>query len=253
MRKMTNQKVGVIVQARMGSTRLPGKVLKSLNDKETVLDLLIKRLKLSTQTNEIIIATTPDNKNKQILEKIKPYNISSFIGDEANVLERYYLAAKKHSLDIVIRVTSDCPFVDPRILDDMIIFYKNHDYDYIRNVDKDTNFVNGFEIEICSFKVLEKTYNSAETVPEKEHVTLYIYRHPEIFSIYSYNVENLKKFNDLRLTIDEIDDLTIIRTVYKKLIENGKSYNFSVYDVLDVIEKNPEYMNINKHVQQKKV
>ena len=117
------KKVGIIVQTRMGSTRLPGKVLKTLYKNEKVLEVLIKRLKLSKELNEIIIATSPDKKNEVIIEVAKELDVFWFIGDEENVLERYFKAAKFHDLDIVIRVTSDCPFIDPITLDNMIIFY----------------------------------------------------------------------------------------------------------------------------------
>ena len=151
---MKGPKVGVIVQARMGSTRLPGKVLKKLYKNDRVLDVLIKRLKLSKRLNEIIIATTTDIKDKVIIEVASEHNVSSFVGDEENVLLRYYEASKKYNLDIIIRVTSDCPFIDPKVLDEMIEFYKNQNYDYIRNVDETTNFSRGFEIEI--FNIIGK-------------------------------------------------------------------------------------------------
>ncbi|HEC39581.1 hypothetical protein LCGC14_0577340 [marine sediment metagenome] len=250
---MKGTKVGVIVQARMGSTRLPNKVLKKLYKNDRVLDVLIKRLKLSKKLNEIIIATTTDIKDKVIIEVANNHNVSSFVGDEENVLLRYYEASKKFNLDIIIRVTSDCPFIDPKVLDDMIEFYKNQNYDYIRNVDETTNFSRGFEIEIFNIEVLKEIFSRAETKPEKEHVTFYIYTHPEKFTLYSYNIENLKKFENLRLTIDEEDDLLICRVVYKKLIEKGKNYDFSIYDIIELIEKNPSLMDINKHVQHKKV
>jgi len=246
-------KVGIIIQARMGSTRLPGKVLKNLSENETVLDILIKRMKLSKNTDEIIIATTPDQKNESIIDVAKSFDISFYIGSEENVLERYYEAAKKYNLDIIVRLTSDCPFIDPKILDDMIVFFKNNNYDYIRNVDESTNFTIGFSIEIFSFKVLEKAFSLADNKLEKEHVTYFIYTHPEMFSLFSYNMENLKKIDDLRLTIDEEKDLIMCREVYKILKENGKSIDFSILDIINVIEKNPKLMDINKDVKQKTV
>ena len=246
-------KVGAIVQARMSSTRLPGKVLKNLSEKNSVLGVLIKRLKISKELDNIIVATTPDEKNKAIIEEAKKYNVDWYIGDEKNVLKRYYDAAKKYKLNIIIRITSDCPFIDPKILDDMIKFYNLNNYDYIRNVDETTNFSRGFEIEIFNIEVLKEIFSLAKFKAEKEHVTYYIYTHPEKFTLYSYNIENLKKFENLRLTIDEEDDLLICREVYKKLIEKGKNYDFSIYDIIELIEKNPSLMDINKHVQHKKV
>ena len=249
---MKAKKVGIIIQARMGSTRLPGKVLKLLDKDEKVLDVLIKRMKLCEKVDEIIIATTPDKQNSLIIDVTKTHNVSYFIGSEENVLERYYEAAKQYNLDIIIRVTSDCPFVDPKLMDEMIIFYKNNNFDYIRNVDQSTNFVRGFEIEIFSFNALEKAFFLAEKDPEREHVTYFIYTHTELFTMYSYNLDNLKKFDNLRLTIDEKDDLLMCREVYKKLKEKGKSIDFSVFDIYEIIEENPELMDINKNVVHKK-
>lgn len=249
---MKVKKVGIIIQARMGSTRLPGKVLKLLDKDEKVLDVLIKRMKLCKKVDEIIIATTPNKQNSLIIDVTKTYNVSYFIGSEENVLERYYEAAKQYNLDIIIRITSDCPFVDPKLMDEMIIFYKNNNFDYVRNVDQSTNFVRGFEIEIFGFNVLEKIFSLAEKDLEREHVTYYIYTHPEMFTLYSYNLNHLKKFDNLRLTIDEKDDLIMCREVYKKLKEKGKSIDFSVFDIYEIIEENPELMDINKNLVRKK-
>ena len=243
------KKIGAVIQARMGSTRLPGKILLELDENEKVLDLLIKRLKLSKLIDEIIIATTPDKKNSLIIDLAKNSNVSFFIGSEENVLERYYEASKKFKLDIIVRLTSDNPFVDPKILDEIIYFYQINNYDYINSI----GLPIGLNIEIFNFMVLEKVYKLAETKPEKEHVTYYIYTHPNIFSIYHYKLKNLKKIKNLRLTIDEKADLIMCREVYKKLKENGKSINFSVHDIMKIIEKNPDLLNINKNVHQKKV
>jgi len=250
---MKAKKVGIVIQARMGSTRLPGKVLKFLGEGEKVLDVLIKRVKLCKKVDDIIIATTPDKRNSLIIDVAKTHNVSYFIGSEENVLERYYKSAKEHNLDIVIRITSDCPFVDPKIVDDMIDFYLLNNYDYIKNIHETSNFPRGFDVEIFSLDVLEKVYSLAKNKKEKEHVTYYISTHPEDFNIFCYNIENLKKFDKLRLTIDEEEDLILCIEVFKKLKEKGKSINFSIYDILEIIENNPELMNINEQINQKKV
>ncbi len=245
--------IGIIIQARMGSTRLPGKVLKFLDKDEKVLDILIKRMKMCKQVDEIIIATTPEKQNSLIIEVVKTHNVSYFIGSEKNVLERYYKCAKENTIDVVIRITSDCPFVDPKIVDDMIDFYLHNNYDYIKNIHESTNFPRGFDVEIFRYSVLEKVYSLAKTKPEKEHVTYYIYTHPDDFKIFYYNIENLKNFDQLRLTIDEKEDLILCREIYKKLKEQDKLFDFSIYDILKIIENNTELMNINKHIMQKKV
>ncbi len=250
---MRSQKVGIIIQAHMGSTRLPGKILKFLDNDEKVLDILLKRMKLCKQVDKIIIATTPDKQNSLIIEVAKTHNVSYFIGSEKNVLERYYKCARENNLDIVIRITSDCPFVDPKIVDDMIDFYLQNNYDYIKNVHESSNFPRGFDVEIFRYDVLETVCSLARSKPEKEHVTYYIYTHPKDFNIFYYNLDNLKKFDKLRLTIDEEQDLILCREIYKKLKESSKTIDFSLYDILEIIENNPELMNINKQIKQKKV
>jgi len=250
---MKEKKIGIIIQARMGSTRLPGKVLEVLYNNERVLDVLLKRLKFCKEVDEIIVATTPDKKNQAIINVAKEHGISWFIGDEENVLKRYYDTAKNFNLDIVIRITSDCPFVDPKILDDMILYYHNNSFDYVRNVDETTNLCRGFEIEIFRFQVLEKVFNLAKTKPEKEHVTYYIYTHPEDFSINTFKIENLKSFKNLRLTIDEKYDLIACQEVMKKVMEKNRNFEFTIFDIYEVIEENPYIMDINKNVIHKKV
>ena len=250
---MTNLIIGVIVQARIGSTRLPGKVLLELDKNEKVLDILIERLKLSKKVNKIIIATVNHESNAPIIDLAKQHKVSYFLGDEYDVLARYFNAAEAFNLDIIIRVTSDCPFVDPMIMDDMITFYLKRNYDYIRNVDETTNFSRGFDLEIFNFSILKEVYLKAKSNAEREHVTYYIYTHPNDFKIHYYNVKSLKKYPNLRLTIDETDDLIMCRTIYQKLKELGKGLKFSIFDIYNIIENNPKLLDINKHIVQKKV
>lgn len=248
---MLNKKVGAIVQARMGSSRLPEKVLAHLDKNERVLDLLIKRLKLCKYLDVIIIATTSNIEDISIIKTAKAHNVSYFVGSENNVLKRYHEAAKEFKLDIIIRITSDCPFIDPKILDDMINFYLKNRYDYIKNIAESTNFPRGFDIEIFSFNTLEKVVSLASNKQEKEHVTYFIYNHPEIFKIYNFDIKNLKKFKNLRLTIDEKDDLIMVKEVYKRLKKMGKKNNFTIFDIINIIEKEPDLMEINRNVKQK--
>jgi len=250
---MDHQKVGVIVQARMGSTRLPGKILLELDENEKILDVLIKRLKLSKNLNKIIIATTPDERNSAIVETAKEHNVSFFIGSEDDVLERYFFAAKEFELTVIVRVTSDCPFVDPYIMDEMIEFYINNDYDYVKNFDEKTQYTRGFEIEIINFNILKQLYSQAKSRPEREHVTYYIRTHHDLFKIFNFQTENLNQIEGLRLTIDTKEDLLICREIYEKMKKKGKPLNFSLLDIYELINEKPELMNINKHVQHKKL
>lgn len=249
------KKIGVIVQARMGSSRLPGKVLMDLHNKETILSLLIKRLKLSKKIDEIIIATTPDPKNKSIIKLAKKLRVQYFVGSEENVLKRYYEAAKKFNIDIVVRVTSDCPFNDPKILDKMLEIYENSDNDYINNGtnEKYGYFPRGFDIEIFSFNLLEETYSKAQKKSELEHVTVYITSHEDQYNIFRYKNEHLNIPNNLRLTIDEIDDFKLCKTVYKRLLKMGKPIDFSIEDIITIVNEHPNLLDINKGVRQKKI
>ncbi len=250
---MLNKKIGAIIQARMGSSRLPEKVLTYLDKNERVLDLLIKRLKLSRYLNVIIIATTSNIEDLSIIKAAKTHKVSYFVGSENNVLKRYYKAAKEFELDIVIRITSDCPFIDPKILDEMIDFYLKNRFDYIKNIAESTNFPRGFDIEIFSFNTLEKVFSLASNKAEKEHVTYFIYNHPEIFKIHNFNIKNLKKFKNLRLTIDEKDDLIMVKEVYKRLKKMKKAIDFTIFDIINIIEKEPDLMEINRNVKQKRL
>ncbi|MFX1392109.1 MAG: cytidylyltransferase domain-containing protein [Promethearchaeota archaeon] len=247
---MKNQKVGIIVQARMGSTRLPGKVLKILYKEDKVLDVLIKRLKLCKFVDQIIIATTPDKKNISIINLAKSYNISFFIGNENNVLKRYYKAAKKNNLNVIIRVTSDNPLVDPIIIDNMILFFKEKNFDYIVNHHDKTNFPIGLGLEILSFRALEIAHKLAKSKFDKEHITPFIIKNPNLFKLKFYDINDIKKINNLRLTIDEKEDLIMVRKLYKKLLDLGKDLEFTIYDIINTIEKFPELLEINKHITQ---
>jgi len=248
---MDNQRIGVIIQARMGSTRLPGKVLLELDKNERVLDVLIKRLKISSMLDEIIIATTPDRENSSIIEVVKEHNVNFFVGSENDVLERYYFAAKQFNLTNIIRITSDCPFVDPFVLDNMIRLYFDHNYDYIKNFDQNTKYTRGFEIEIFSFKILEKIFLNAKEKQEREHVTFYIYTHPKEFKIFTYMPEVLNQIEDLRLTIDEKNDFLLCKELFKRLKEDGKLDKFTINDIYGIIRKNPHLLKINRDVVHK--
>lgn len=251
---MNTDKIGIIIQARIGSTRLPGKVLMKVDENNTLLDMLIKRLKLCKKIDKIIVATTYDKKNLEIVENAKLNKVAFYIGSEDNVLERFYFAAKENSLNVIIRICSDNPFIDPVILDELILFYLKNSYDYVRINNETSKFPLGFLSEIFSFKVLEQVYNLATKKAEKEHVTYYIYTHPDKFSIHDYKnneVEKLNNHKQLRLTIDEKPDLEFCKILLEKLKEKGKKLNFSLFDIIEIIEEEPELMNINKHVSQK--
>lgn len=235
--------IGAIIQARVGSGRLPKKVLKPILGK-TAIEREIERIKKSALCQKIILAI-PEGKDNDILEKIgKKAGILVFRGSENNVLDRFYQAAKAFALEDIIRLTGDCPLFDWKICDEVISFYLDNKFDYVSNVRPPT-FPDGLDIEIFSFKGLEKTWQNAKLKSEKEHVTSYIANHPEIFKMGNL-VRNGNDLSGLRLTLDEKQDLILIRKIYGALYK--KKRYFGLEDILKLFFEKPELLKINQSI-----
>lgn len=242
-------KIGVIVQARMGSSRLPGKIMKNLSGK-TVLEHVVDRLKYSEYVNSIIIATTMDKGDDIVAESMTNYGVSVFRGSEDNVLERYYLAAKENELDIVVRVTSDCPLIDPIVMDAIIKKYVEGNFDLVTNAGADLTkrtFPRGLDVEVFSFKLLEKTFKNAKLDHQKEHVTPYIYENCE--NIFYYTNEH--DFSKYRWTLDTAEDFELISIIYEKLYSD--KIMFFMNEILMLFENEPQLTLINSHIEQKEI
>ena len=196
---MENKTIAII-QARLTSTRFPKKILQKINGL-TLIEYLIKRVKASKMIDEVIVAI-PNNAKNQILKKYLK-DINFFMGSENDVLDRYYKAAKKFKATTVIRICGDCPFTDPKIIDQLLLLFSNKKYDYVSNTIKPT-FPDGLDAEVFSFKVLEKTWKNANLEKDREHVTPYIIRNKKFKK---YNHKFKKDLSSLRLTIDETIDL----------------------------------------------
>lgn len=239
-------KIGAIIQARMGSTRLPGKVMKKICEK-TVLQHVYERVSLSKVLDEIIIATTKKSCDDEIVKLCENLSIKYFRGSEDNVLSRYYLCAKENKLDLVVRITSDCPLIDSEVLDEMLNFYINNDFDLVTNAgnEKNRTYPRGLDIEIFSFSLLKNAYENANYNYEKEHVTPYMYEHD--FNIYYY--KNNVNYSEYRLTLDTKEDFELISKIYEKLY--NKSHIFYLKDIINCLEENKELKLINKDIKQK--
>lgn len=238
-----------IVQARMGSTRLPGKVLIDINGK-SVLNHVIDRLRQSKYINNIIIATTDLSKDDLIEEESKKINCKCYRGSEENVLSRYYEVATLYNGDIIIRITSDCPLIDPKVIDEMIEFYMSNNYEIISNspyeIEKRT-YPRGLDVEIFSYKLLKYSKEHAIKNYELEHVTPYMYENS--LNKYYYSCQN--NYSKYRLTLDTKEDLQLIREIYDRLyILNN---NFYLEEIINLIEKNPHLLLINNNIQQKEI
>ncbi|MBN1041179.1 cytidylyltransferase domain-containing protein [Clostridium botulinum] len=242
-------KVVCIIQARMGSSRLPGKVLKKICGK-TVLEHDINRVNLAANVDEIVIATTTNCEDDSIVEEARRLRVKCFRGSEKDVLSRYYFAAKKSNADIVIRITSDCPCLDYKILTHMITTYldKSSDFDYMNNTIERT-YPRGYDIEIFSFSSLEKAFINAKKEYEREHVTPYLYDLNNKFKILSY--KNSKDYSKYRITLDTKEDLEVIKAIYEELYTLNEY--FLLEDVIRFLEKNPQIVKINESIEQKKL
>lgn len=242
-------KVVCIMQARVGSSRLPEKVLKEIAGK-TVLEHDVDRLKRVKRIDEIVIATTVEEKDYKIVDESKRLGVKFFRGSEEDVLSRYYFAAKENNADVVIRVTSDCPLLDSEITDDIIKFYLDNypKYDYVSNT-LDRTYPRGLDTEVFSFKALEKAFNEAKEKFEREHVTPFIGGNNNVFSNYQFkdNEDN----SHLRLTLDTDEDLELITEVYSELYDIDE--NFGLKDIVNLFKKRPELIDINSEIEQKKI
>ena len=230
----------VLIQARCGSSRLPNKVLMSLNGK-TVIETVIERVKRSEQIEEVIVVTSIEKCNLPIIELCARNYIRVFVGSENDVLDRYYQAAKLIRPEYVVRVTGDCPLFDGKLLDEAIEQMET-DSDYMGMLSE--TFADGLDIEIIKFSALKKAWEEAKMQSQREHVTQYIIQNPEKFKLQDFKHQGVN-FGEKRWTLDEPEDYQFIESVVKKMNQAGKA-NFSYKDILDLLEKEPELEDINK-------
>jgi spore coat polysaccharide biosynthesis protein SpsF len=243
-------KVSAIIQARMGSQRLPGKVLLRIIGK-SVISHIINRLGFCKQIDEVILAV-PDTKDNDILEKFAVENsIKYYRGSENDVLERFYLAAKENNCDVIVEVTGDKPLIDPNIVD---LAIKRHLKENGNN--KFTHYIPdslpiGLDAGIIDFGVLKTAHENAKKNYQREHITSYFYENPDIFKIISIKPPKTLKNPGLRLTLDTIEDFKLINKIYSDLYNKGEI--FQSREIFKLIEKQPELKKINSHIIQRTV
>jgi spore coat polysaccharide biosynthesis protein SpsF len=233
-------KVDCIIQARTSSTRLPGKVLKKITKDETVIEFLISQLRFSKFINKLIIATTNLEEDKVIVNFCKDNNIKYFTGDSSNVLKRYFDCAKEFDSENILRVTSDCPLIDPNLVDHGIKMFLDGQYDYVTN-SLESSFPHGLDFQIFSFKTLEYVYNNAILDSDKEHVIPFIFNNKDKFKI--FNIKNDNNFSNFRITIDWIEDLELIKNIISRIQIRPILMNH----VIKLLEENRELIKINSN------
>lgn len=230
----------------MTSTRLPGKIMKEVNGKP-LLQYHIERLKQSGI--DIGIATTINATDDVVSEFAKQNNIPCFRGSEHNVLSRYYEAAIQFKFDIIIRVTSDCPLIDPHLIRHSVEKYLkfNNKHMYVSNGIERT-FARGFDFEIFSFELLKDAYNNAKEQPDLEHVTPYIWKNSSKNVQFYYVKQNIDN-SSFRITVDTPEDFELIKILIEKYGADKLPYN----EIETILASHPELVAINQHIEQKKV
>ena len=239
----------VIIQARVGSTRLPGKVMKQISEK-TILIHDLERIKRMETIDNIIVATTTLKKDDIIVNTVKEYDekIGIYRGSSEDLLDRYYKAAKEFKADVIVRISSDAPLIDPKISDLVVKTFLENNCDYCCN-NMPRTYPYGLDTEVFSFESLERAWKEARTPYETEHVTPYIWANPDKFIL--LNVENNVDLSNLRWALDYPEDFEFIIEIYKTLYKEGEI--FLMQDVLNLLKKEPQLMEINKEIKQKKL
>jgi len=231
----------VMIQTRIGSKRFPNKVLAKIENVPMIVHV-INRIKKIKKIEQIILITTRKEEDRILLKMAKNSGINGFAGDTLDVLNRYYQCALQYNADPIIRITGDCPLIDPSIVEKMLNFYMKNNYDYVTNIFPPT-FPDGLDTEIFSFKTLQKIAHKAKLTSDREHVTSYIKNHPNEFRIFNY--ENKNDLSGLRWTVDEEIDLQLVRTIYAKM---KPKIVFPMEIIMKMISKNPEILQINSRI-----
>jgi len=243
---MNKKKIAVIIEARYSSSRLNGKTMMEIKDRP-LLDLLIQRVKPSKLIDNIIVATTVKENCDVIENYCKRSGIVCFRGSEDDVLERVLSAAKENNVDIIVELTADDPLVDAELIDNMVKFYLDNDYDYISTFVNKRTFPIGYDIRIFSTNKLDEIDKITKDPDNRENVSIYFYRNPEKYKVGVLLAKNELNHPEYRLTVDEKEDFELM----KKIFENFENFNFSMEEVMNFLKENPELQLINKKLEHK--
>ncbi len=240
-----------IIQARLGSSRLPRKVLKLLA-RVPVLEHVVRRVRAVPSIDRVVVATSTLDSDDELAAYIATLpDVSVFRGSESDVLDRYFQAAREFGAQTVIRVTSDCPFLSPAVTSETVSAYlaRAGEVDYVSN-SLERTYPRGFDTEVFSFAALERAHAEAHEGPEREHVTLHIYRHPEKFRLFCVK-ETEHPDPALRLTVDTPEDYEMLSTIASALYPKNPLFDWD--DIRAYLAANPTVREINAHIEQKKV
>ena len=233
----------------MTSTRLPGKVLRPILGRP-MLELLIERLRRAERVNDVIVATTSNHTDDTIEALCRKIGAGCFRGSEDDVLDRVLRAAHAFDVDLIVEITGDCPLIDPVIVDRLLEMYDEGGVDYVANVLKRT-FPRGLDTQVFSTTVLEEVARLTDDPVDHEHVSLYIYEHPERFSLRNLESGLPETTWNYRLTVDTPQDFALITAIYESLYP--VNFSFGLADVVDLLAARPELLELNREIQQKAV
>ncbi|MBI3015548.1 MAG: glycosyltransferase family protein [Candidatus Tectomicrobia bacterium] len=236
-----------IIEARVSSTRLPGKIMRPILGKP-MLELLSERLKLARGLDQLVIATTCNPADDVVEHLTQRLGIGCYRGSEQDVLDRVLQAAHAASAGVIVEITGDCPLVDPAVVDKVVAAYQANQFDFVSNRLRST-YPDGMGVRVFSTELLEKVARLTQDPVDREHVSIYIWEHPDEFSLHDVESGLPEKYWDLRLTVDTREDFLLITRIFTELYPGNPA--FGLHDILDLIERRPELIEINRHIQPK--
>lgn len=235
-----------IIQARMGSTRLPGKVLMAIGGR-TMLERVVRRTRMATLVDEVVVATTTTPADDKIVASCESIGVACTRGSEEDVLGRYFEAAEKHAAEAIVRITSDCPLIDPTVIDLVVRAFLDHRPDYASNTLQRT-YPRGLDAEVFSRDALNRAAGEAHGVTFRTHVTSFFYHQPGRFTLRS--VTGRRNHSDLRWTVDTQLDLDVMRDIYGA---GGNRFDLSWEEALELVQADPDRLDRNHGVRQKEL
>tara|TARA_B110001454_G_scaffold141509_1_gene131403 strand:+ start:578 stop:1336 length:759 start_codon:yes stop_codon:yes gene_type:complete len=234
--------IGCIVQARMSSSRLPGKVLKNIENNVTVLQSVLNQLKFSQYIEKIVVATSTNQEDDEIEDHVKSSDIDIFRGSLDDLLDRHYHCSKEFGFSTIVRIPSDKPLIDPQIVDQLIQYFDPTLYDYASNFPFPLRFNIGTEVEIFSFNSLELAWKKSKKLSEREHIFNYFHNNSNEFRI--LYIPNLEKYSEFRFTVDRIEDLNLVQSIISKIDKRP----ILIQDIVDLFKREPFLKELNKDI-----
>ena len=242
-------KIIATIEARMNSTRLPGKVLMPILGKP-MMELMIERVRRAERIHQVVVATTTEATDDAIVALAQRLGVGCYRGSEEDVLERVLCAAQSVDADVIVELTGDCPLVEPSLVDQLVEIYVTNDFDYVANTLKRT-YPRGLDTQVFSTAILAQVAELTSDPFDHEHVSLYIYEHPERFKLHNFESDLPERYWGLRWTVDTPLDFELVEKIYSALYPVKPE--FTLRDILKLLDAHPHLANMNREVMQKPV